>query len=251
MRSPRDPGKPQGHPTWLHLISLSLRVFRTIGPARNCPLLFHSSCPLRSPRVPGKPHGHPTWLHLISLSLRDFRTIGPARNYPLLSPPELPLEVTQGPWEAPEPPANLRSPPQGLSFLAYIFVRDLLEEQSGMVEDGVAKVVVEFLKVRGEREVSKATEAAPKAFAAAVTKKGTQLSFRAPDVDFVPLTVSWICLFFLESVFVYLYVCVCVCVYMCIYVYICVYMCMCMCMCVCTCTCIYVCVYVCMCESLH
>ncbi len=60
-----------------------------------------------------------------------------------------------------------------------------------MVENGRAKVIVEFLRLRDEWGGRKATESVPRATAVALVTKGTELAFRTPDVDFVPLTVSW------------------------------------------------------------
>ena len=60
-----------------------------------------------------------------------------------------------------------------------------------MVENGRAKIIVEFLRLRDEREGRKATESVPRATAVALVTKGTELAFRTPDIDFVPLTVSW------------------------------------------------------------
>ena len=59
-----------------------------------------------------------------------------------------------------------------------------------MVDNGVAKVVVEFLKVRDQR-TGTATELVPNTTATALAKQGMQIAFRTPDVDFVPLSVSW------------------------------------------------------------
>ena len=60
-----------------------------------------------------------------------------------------------------------------------------------MVENGRAKVIAEFLRLRDQREGRKATESVPRATAVALATKGTELAFRTPDLDFVPLTVSW------------------------------------------------------------
>ena len=104
--------------------------------------------------------------------------------------------------------ANLGRPCD-LAFLAAIFVRDLPEERLGMVEDGIAEVVVEFLKVREERGGNRAYgELVPKPKAADLSRKGTQLAFRPADVDFIPLTVAWFRLLVLEA-------CVCACVRAC------------------------------------
>ena len=52
----------------------------------------------------------------------------------------------------------------------HICVQDLLEEQAGMVDNGVAKVVVEFLKVRDQR-TGTATELVPNTSATALAKQ--------------------------------------------------------------------------------
>ena len=54
-----------------------------------------------------------------------------------------------------------------------------------MVENGRAKVIVEFLRLRDEWGGRKATESVPRATAVALVTKGTELAFRTPDVDFV------------------------------------------------------------------
>ena len=78
-----------------------------------------------------------------------------------------------------------------------------------MMVDGIAEVIVEFLKVREQTGGnSRIGELMRKPTAVDLARKGTQLAFRPSDVDFVPLTVAWFRLLALEA-------CVCACVRAC------------------------------------